>query len=926
MIADVDANYQAADEALQAKIDALGKRVDELETAIDERIAAKVKEAIAGIQEQIDALQTQIDEIKGRLDTVEQAIEDLKEAKTTIESTIAEILKTIGDRPESEQRSLWDCIVALIAQDKTITDMIDTLKGGYEGSMSDLKKYVDDLVSTLRGGYDGSLKDLLTMIETINSETGPIWTAIKQNDTDIDTIFEIIGTTTTPEKGTLLQQLNDLWAALGSSTTEGTILYRIAQLEGQVSTLLAAIAEGGDIDQRIAAAKAELQEQVDAITKRLDEIPYGKDEAGEQLKDTIENVIADIEDRLDDLEDRVKDIEERLKEIKGSINSMVVIPDFSDGSIKVPFEYGSSKDSDVSKSNFPVSYKVLPSGTAEKIAAAWKEDNNLIKVEYKNTLSKGTMLAVEEPELLKDCTAEGDVLTVTVDASSSKLSKKFFHTQFLYNEHQAVNMSLLLFEKEKSETGESTYSIFFNTAYVELYPFCAVSLSFNRQNFDKFSWQQGDSRTNSQSIKVTSQTSSGTAPSYVGWKIASKTSWVNVYPEQQLYDSGKEIAVFLNSTNQTSDREGFIKFISPSGTEYDYTITQSGRTAQVIKVSPESGSTIVFNAAGDYYTGSGDERTQEECKIVVTPEDGAYDWEWEVEYSGTADWQKNWLDVEKVDNKSQHNSYMVLNAPVNSNNADRTATLKLIPATGADEKERNCPIFTIVQKKPTLTVSTQSISIPSTGGSATIQVNRTDSSEDVNWQISTSTGSTIPYSCSATEVSWTQTVIETYEDFLGRIQTRKVDKTITGYKNNGAITVSIPEFRDKIEGYLYVQAEDVTYVIKVTKQADTFWVDKNTVSNKGAFKLYCPGESSVKEISQGYKAKLTGSRPKGPSIKVTEDDKEYSSGSKISSGDHTITLTKSDYEYKYSDKLDYTEADKYVVITYGGRSVKVSIQ
>ncbi len=182
---------------------------------------------------------------------------------------------------------------------------------------------------------------------------------------------------------------------------------------------------------------------------------------------------------------------------------------------------------------------------------------------------------------------------------------------------------------------------------------------------------------------MTTKIASANAAKYVGWKVAEKPSWVNIYPEQSLYDSESTVKVFLNST--MTAREGTIKFLSASGEELTYPVSQIARPAQTLTTNPASGSTLYFKQHlflndSDYF-------------VIVNTSDNVHDYTWEITYQSG----DKWVSVLKSDDKAGRYSTLMINVVENETSSTRVAKLKLIPATGADATGSNCPVFTISQ-------------------------------------------------------------------------------------------------------------------------------------------------------------------------------------------------------------------------------------
>jgi len=636
-------------------------------------------------EEQITGLTTTLDQLQSLYNTLDQQITALKNTVDGHEARIkaledykADLSKTIENLKKDLEKQIADNLQA--AKDYTdalrtwtenalknyytqteINGLIQEIKDTMKGIRDDLAQEIKD-----RGAADNALQEQIDNIKTTIAQLDKLEETIKTivlancySKTEIDDKLAELKKMSADADTVLQKEIDQLVIDLKKAKEDLEAAYKKAIED--------AIKEGGIIDTAI-------KNQIKAVTDRID---------------TLESRVDAIETRLDEIENRLDDLE---NSIKGHITSIVAIPDYSNGSVKVPFEYTTTSGS-FSKKTAEIKYQVYPSGMAEKIAAAYAKDAQTVRVKYRKTISQ-SQSADNDFTAVAGCAkdaSDADILVVKINGSD--LGDDFYKTQFLYNAHQAVNMSLFIFEKQTQ-----TYDVAFSTDYVELYPYCPITLAFSpaASSLGQFEWKQGEKNNSlSKDITVTSKMN-GSSISSVGWKLTAKPSWVNVYPDENtLCESGSKVNVFLNVTKDLSARTGTLTFTSASGETFDYSITQKGRSRQTLTTNPTTKTSkptqLYFFSDGHY-----DETFLffwVSCSIKVTPSDQTLDWTWSV--YGEDGSEIDWAYVDKSDNGSY--AYMNVTVAENKTGSARKAYLKLIPATGPSGD--NCPVFEIYQSK-----------------------------------------------------------------------------------------------------------------------------------------------------------------------------------------------------------------------------------
>jgi len=693
-------SYSNADKALKSELE---KEISDSYDKITEEYKEFVKLAIeVGGGEIGEEIQKQLNAIKKEMT---EKFEAMNERVGRMETSILQLgasIKSCEQQIANMSQSLAQLTNLYNEIDRTVAELKNTVDG-FDSRIEALEKFKEDLGDTIKKLREELEEQIAESLKEAKSYTDELrtWTE--------NTLKNYYTSTVIDEKLDGLKSLIDAldirldnldgleekikgWVS-NNFYTKTQIDEKLAQIKRDYEAADASLKkEIEQLSSDLEKAKKDIEEAyTKAIEKAINEL-HGEitEEISTEINNLITEKITPLEDRVDAIEKRLDTIENRLKDlenaIRGKLTSIEAIPDYSNGMVNIPFEYGSVAGN-FTKKTAEIKYQVYPSGMAKKIAALYAADKNTVQVKYKNTMSPA-MQAVDGFNAVAGCVqdqADTNVLVLTINGS--ELSDAFYKTQFLFGSHQAVNMSMFILEKRTDKTG---YEVMYSTNYVELYPYCPATLAFApaAASMGNFEWRQGSHDAYAKDLKVTTKVSSANAAKYVGWKVAEKPSWVNIYPEQTLYDSESTVKVFLNST--MTAREGTIKFQSASGEELSYPVSQIARPAQTLTTDPAA-SSITFNSNGEVTEWVFVWNMYHEVIINVLPSDNVTDWTWKVDYEGT---QKDWLLVLRTDDLDKGYSTVKVNATKNSTSSSRKAKLKFIPATG---ESKNCPTFSITQ-------------------------------------------------------------------------------------------------------------------------------------------------------------------------------------------------------------------------------------
>ena len=399
-----DAVKAAADE-LDAKIATINAELETIKAEIEaiKSDIENIKVAIADIDAQIEGINTSIEQLEEVDAELQALIANLEAEAENLQAQIdanTEADEATKKALQEEIANINALVEALQAKDKELDQKIADLKSYVDNEIAATKDWAEATFATLEQ-YDAmqiELAELATLIETYKTEITEAYTKdIKDaiaasesgmktwvNETlaegyyDIAAIDAKLATLAADAKNYTDEQLDDAianqQAALEQAKDELTAAYKQAIQEA----LLNNEATNQEFESKIAAAKAELQNQINAINTKL----------------------AAIENRLATLEDKVNALETRIQ-------SMRFIPEYSDGRV------------DLTSMQATLTFILSPSEAANAISQAYQNNKGIVNAYISRT--KARTRAVDTPETLTITSINGNangMLEIGIDASS----------------------------------------------------------------------------------------------------------------------------------------------------------------------------------------------------------------------------------------------------------------------------------------------------------------------------------------------------------------------------------------------------------------------------------------------------------------------------------------------------------------------------
>ena len=363
--------------------------ISELEKTLESKISANTS-LIEGLREDLTAVQGEIASLGEKVASNSASISANAESIRNNAQKITEAMPGIGSNTDAiaaaealiaENKELITSNSALISANKTDIASLKSSLSGMEGQLIENAEKIEQNAGTIAD----NASDIASNASLIASNAQAIASngvAISQNAADIES----------------------LRAELASSKSELTEAYQtaieqaISQTEGVFNGRLAE--EVDALNSKIADEIASVNNRIAALEKRVD---------------ACEQEIASIKDDLASMNDRIEDLENQISDLINSIQSITYVPKYSDGKAVVTY----TDNGGIVPGEIDLDFKVLPSGSASKIASVWQ---SAVSAEAVYTLTRSLVDAV--PLTVKSVVSDGNYMRVTI--SGVGLKDEFF--------------------------------------------------------------------------------------------------------------------------------------------------------------------------------------------------------------------------------------------------------------------------------------------------------------------------------------------------------------------------------------------------------------------------------------------------------------------------------------------------------------------
>lgn len=474
--------------ALQEQDNLLKEAIEAAKSSIKDN-----DEEISGLEDKVSKSEAAISALETRLASVEGTLTTMQGCYETLDGRIADLKKYVNDelsKVESGVKEWANATFCTLQQYYGVTDDITAINGSIaliNTALSDMEKSITALDGKLSAETDSKLASAIsnakaelettwkedikaasTALETslkawVNSQLAGYYTAAEA-DAKIALAKQELERELASQKEALESQMDELKELLGGGSGSGDP-ETIAELRSKISELQQKLEEltesyAADIEKLqsdLATAKQEITEAYQAAIQTAitennglidNKIVSAIAKANSSLASQISSINSDLEallGRVSALELQVADVKSEvagmiseLNKIKGSldeilsmIQSVTVVPDYSDGSVNT--NYGTAT----------MDFEIYPLSVAQALAENWSGVVSLRAV-YTESVTKASHTFVNLP--VSNVTYTEGVVTITYN--STGLSDEF------WDESVTVNVRLLISDGESNITSQ----------------------------------------------------------------------------------------------------------------------------------------------------------------------------------------------------------------------------------------------------------------------------------------------------------------------------------------------------------------------------------------------------------------------------------------------------------------------------------------
>ena len=365
----------------KSEIDDLQKQIDDLKAGEIATMSAQ----IAGIQTSLGDLQRVDTELRGLIETLQEDLSAIDGGDDGKYEEVQRELASLASADEALGQRISDLKNYCDQQDNGVRDWVSLTFTTLEQHSAVLSEIA--AIKIRLGQLESALTGLNTTIsQKISDAEARVASAIEASETSVKGWVneQLSGYYTIAQTDAKLKLLEDAYKA-ADETLAGDITTLRTDLTTAVTNLTSAYqtaisdaitANNGVINAKIAsdiqAATTALQTQIDAITTRIT-----------------------------NLESRVSALEASVAELIGMIQSIVVIPDYSDGSVKM-----TDRDENV------IRFEIYPLAAAQRLA---ETGTSVFSLDYVETETK-TSIFTNIP--ITAVSFDGEVIALVVDSSS----------------------------------------------------------------------------------------------------------------------------------------------------------------------------------------------------------------------------------------------------------------------------------------------------------------------------------------------------------------------------------------------------------------------------------------------------------------------------------------------------------------------------
>lgn len=388
---------QSADAATDARIDAAIEAIADNKTSIDEaaEAIAKAQKAISDNAEAIEVLKGVDITLAERLTTVEEQVKTNYDALKEFIDKNADDIKAVNSKLEGHINSFTTyksemavTIATLESRVKAAEEAIEGLKTSV-GEIKSLQQEQKELIDGLRKDHDAlemyakdNIATLLTSVENLNTLVSNLSTSLETYKGEVEDEFVEVYGKIAENAADILELQEKLKKEIDDRTAADNAVKEelngiINDLAGRVTTLETKYTELADeLDEQI----EEVKDSVKTLDEKVDGI---KDELITKINTDVKKVADDLAAAKSELEGEIDDLSKKLTEyaektdkllgelvanidaILNRVQSIVFVPEYVDG--KATINYAQAGN-DYVESRSTLVYQVYPAECAALIA------------------------------------------------------------------------------------------------------------------------------------------------------------------------------------------------------------------------------------------------------------------------------------------------------------------------------------------------------------------------------------------------------------------------------------------------------------------------------------------------------------------------------------------------------------------------------
>lgn len=366
----------------------------------------KSDSGVDDLRKEIEALKsTEIASVNSQITSIKSSISDLQKVDAELKGyikTLQDALTAFDSEIDEKYASLQKDIEDLEKADAALSKRIDELKDYCDQQNSSTREWVATTFTTLE-----QHSEVLEEIAAIKLQLGELGNSITTLDSSLskkisdseDKVMAAIGTTENSVKSWVNEQLSGYYTIAAADAKlkllEDAHKAGDTSLAGDIKTL----------QESLNTAKSDLtaayQKAIaDAITENNGTINKKIADDIKAAADNLQSQINAINTRIDALESRVVALEASVAELIGMVQSIVVVPDYSDGSVKM-----------TSSSDNIIRFEVYPLSAAKALA---EKGPSVFSLDYVETETKaGSLINLPISAVYFD----GEFIRISTDCS-----------------------------------------------------------------------------------------------------------------------------------------------------------------------------------------------------------------------------------------------------------------------------------------------------------------------------------------------------------------------------------------------------------------------------------------------------------------------------------------------------------------------------